>query len=249
MRSRYTLDQVCKVRRWRVLPDLSALTKRTLHYYRSTDQQKNDCRSLQKNKTWRIIGLLSYKGGQAKTTSAIHLAGYLSRQATTCLIDCDLNRSALAWADKGGLPFEVVDEAQTARAARRFEHLVIDTKARPGSTDLEAMAANCDALVIPCTPDRLALDALRLTLDALGRLDPAGYRVLLTICPPRPSRDADDTRATLRSAGLPVFEGSYPERSLSNAQRWRAVWSAIRATLGRQNARQHTRRSATSCSR
>ena len=72
------------------------------------------------------------------------------------------------------------------------------------------MAANCDALVIPCTPDRLALDALRLTLDALGRLDPAGYRVLLTICPPRPSRDADDTKATLRAAGLPVFEGVIP---------------------------------------
>lgn len=157
-----------------------------------------------------IIGLLSYKGGQAKTTSAVHLAGYLGRQASTCLIDCDLNRSALAWADKGGLPFEVVDEGQTARAARRFEHLVIDTKARPGAADLEAMAANCDALIIPCTPDRLALDALRLTLDALGRLDPAGYRVLLTICPPRPSRDADDTRAALSAAGLPVFEGLIP---------------------------------------
>lgn len=157
-----------------------------------------------------IIGLLSYKGGQAKTTSAVHLAGYLSRQASTCLIDCDQNRSALAWADKGALPFEVVDEGQTARAARRFEHLIIDTKARPGSADLEAMAANCDALVIPCTPDRLALDALRLTLDALGRLDPAGYRILLTICPPKPSRDSDDARATMGEAGLPVFKGLIP---------------------------------------
>jgi hypothetical protein len=30
------------------------------------------------------------------------------------VIDCDLNRSALSWAGRGLLPFEVVDEQQTA---------------------------------------------------------------------------------------------------------------------------------------
>lgn len=157
-----------------------------------------------------IIGLLSYKGGQGKTTSSVHLAAYLNKLAPACLIDCDLNRSSLAWADKGLLPFEVVDEQQTARAARRFDNLVLDTKARPGGRDLEAMAENCDALVIPCTPDRLALDALRLTIEALGQLNPARFRVLLTLCPSRPSHDADDTRAALVEAGLPVFKGQIP---------------------------------------
>ena len=158
-----------------------------------------------------IIGLLSYKGGQGKTTSAVHLAAYLNALKPACLIDCDLNRSSLAWADKGLLPFEVVDEQQTARAARRFDHLVLDTKARPGGRDLEAMAENCDALVIPCTPDRLALDALRLTIEAIAdKLNPARFRVLLTLCPSRPSHDADDTRAALEAAGLPVFKGQIP---------------------------------------
>ena len=76
-----------------------------------------------------ILGILSFKGGQAKTTSAVHIAAFLSKRASTVLIDSDLNRSALTWAGRGELPFAVVDEQQTARAARQYENIVIDTKA------------------------------------------------------------------------------------------------------------------------
>jgi len=142
-----------------------------------------------------------------KTTSAVHLATYLQQQAPTLLVDGDPNRSATGWARRGALPFKVVDERQAARYARDFEHVVIDTEARPNEEDLRALVGGCDLLVIPTTPDALALDALMLTVTALRGLGAANYRILLTVIPPRPNRDGDDARAMLLHSQLPVLAG------------------------------------------
>lgn len=152
-----------------------------------------------------IITVASFKGGQAKTTSAIHLAAYLQNDKPTLLIDGDPNRSATGWARRQGLPFKVIDERQAARYAREYEHIVIDTQARPTQEDLRALADGCDMLIIPVTPDALSLDALFLIVEALEHLGSNRFRILLTIVPPRPSRDGDDARGTLQEAKLPVF--------------------------------------------
>jgi chromosome partitioning protein len=123
------------------------------------------------------------------------------------LIDSDPNRSALTWAQHEQLPFKVVDDQQTARVAREYEHLVIDSKARPSRSDIASMQENSDLLVLPVTPDPLSLEALMLTLDALGEMDKNRYRVLLTICPPYPSHDDEDARRLITGAGLPMFSG------------------------------------------
>ena len=155
-----------------------------------------------------ILGCLSFKGGVSKTTTSIHLAAFLSKRKPTALIDCDPNRSAQNWAARGApLPFTVVDELQTARVARQFENLVIDTKARPVAEDIKSLEANCDLLILPTTPDPLSLDALMLTLDALGTLDKNRYRILLTIVPPFPSHDGDDARLILQKKKYPLFTG------------------------------------------
>jgi chromosome partitioning protein len=114
-----------------------------------------------------IVTIASFKGGVGKTTTAVHLAAYLAEKAPTLLLDGDENRSATAWAQRGSLPFRVADERQAAKLGRDFEHLVIDTQARPDHDDLKALAEGCDLLVIPSTPDILALDALILTVEAL----------------------------------------------------------------------------------
>lgn len=155
-----------------------------------------------------IITVASFKGGVGKTTTAVHLAARLQSQDPTLLVDGDANRSATAWGKRGNLPFKVVDERQAARYAREYEHIVIDTEARPDEDDLKALAGGCDLLIIPTTPDALALDALMLTVTALQAIGTDNYRVLLTIVPPRPSRDGDEARTLLRQGSIPCFESA-----------------------------------------
>ncbi|MBD1863264.1 MULTISPECIES: ParA family protein [Trichocoleus] len=153
-----------------------------------------------------IITIVAYKGGVGKTTTAIHLACYLQKKAPTLLIDGDANRSALGWAQRGILPFKVVDERQGPKFARQFEHIVIDTAARPGADDLKAIAEGCDLMIIPSSPDALAMEALAQTVEAMRELGADQYRILITLTSPKPNKDAELARATLTEAGLPVFE-------------------------------------------
>ena len=100
--------------------------------------------------------------------------------------------------------------ARPPRVSREFEHIVIDTAARPVRDALEALVAGCDHLIIPTTPDALALDALVQTVGALEALGATNYRVLLTIVPPAPSRDGDEARASLAAKHVPVFTTAIP---------------------------------------
>lgn len=152
-----------------------------------------------------IITIAAFKGGVGKSTTALHLACYLQTQAPTLLIDGDANRSALGWAKRGDFDFKVVDEKQGVRFARDFEHIIIDTPARPDDDELKTIAEGCDLLILPTSPDALALDATMKMVGCLHELK-TQYRILLTIIPPLPNRAGRDARAALEEAELPVFE-------------------------------------------
>jgi chromosome partitioning protein len=153
-----------------------------------------------------IVTVTSFKGGVGKTTTAIHLAAFLQGHAETVLIDADPNRSALSWASRGELPFPVIDEWHPHGLSPDFQHIVIDTQARPTQDDLATLAANCNLLVLPTTPDILALDALVLTINYLKSIQFDRYRILLTAIPPQSSKAEEDVRSLLHETHLPVFQ-------------------------------------------
>ena len=153
-----------------------------------------------------LITCTSAKGGVGKTTSAVHLAAVLSKDDKTLLIDGDPNHSALKWAKRGQLPFQVVDLMAAPKHTRHYEHIVFDTPARPNSDDLEALVEGCDLLIIPTTPDILSIDATLETVEMLKVLKCDRYCILLTIIPSAPRKTGSQAREAL--AEFPLFKQS-----------------------------------------
>lgn len=151
-----------------------------------------------------LITVAGFKGGVGKTTTAVHLACYFSKLGNTLLVDGDPNRSATGWSKRGSLPFKVVDLMQAALHSPKYEHIIIDTAARPEKDELEALADGCNLLVLPTTPDALAIDALMQTVDVLQTLGSDRYRILLTMVHPKPVKMAQMARAALSE--LPLFK-------------------------------------------
>lgn len=167
-----------------------------------------------------ILTVISFKGGVGKTTTAIHLAAYLQAFAPTILIDGDLNRSAMQWAAKGRLSFPVVDEREGLKSALSFENIVVDTAARPETEEIKSLARGCDLLLLPTSPDVLAMGALRANIQMLKRLNVQNFRILITLVPPKPSTVGTEARDYLIGEGLPVVGqmvkrlAVYPKASL-----------------------------------
>ena len=151
----------------------------------------------------KILTVTGYKGGVGKSTTAIHLATFFSELGKTLLVDGDLNRTSLAWAERGEFPFEVVNQHKAMKAISGKEYVIIDTPARPDSDELAELADGCDLLILPTTPDVVSLQPMMQTARDLG--DGVFYRVLITIVPPYPNKEGQVMQQELQKANLPVF--------------------------------------------
>ena len=151
----------------------------------------------------KLITVTGFKGGVGKSTAAIHIAAYFSDLGNTLLVDGDPNHTAIAWANRGKLPFEVVTANQSLKAVAGRDWVIFDTPARPNSEDLAELVDGCDLLVLPTTPDIVSILPMIDTVQAVGK---AKYKTLLSIVPPRPIKDGENAQNELKEAGYPVFE-------------------------------------------
>lgn len=173
----------------------------------------------------KIVAVAGRKGGIGKTQVAIHLAAYLSGRGRTLLMDGDPNRNASEWRDVGeervrageireGLPFEVAGVARATRRVGEMDYVVMDTEAQPAYEDLADIAAGAHFMILPTQPHYGALKVLEKTvldLHEMGRKD--GYKVLLTVVPPRPSVEGDAARRRLEGH-VPVFGAQIGRRAV-----------------------------------
>jgi chromosome partitioning protein len=105
----------------------------------------------------------------------------------------------------GKLPFKVVTDIQMPKYIRQFEHIIIDTQARPTKEDLEELADSCDLLILPTTPKALDLDALLRTIEILHQMK-SNFKVLLTMVPPPPSQSGKEAKEMLLAENIPIFK-------------------------------------------
>lgn len=153
------------------------------------------------------VSVASYKGGVGKSTTAIHLATWLTtvKKRRVLLVDQDPNQTCVDWVERSDrlAPFDVVaidDDVDPAK----YDDVVIDTQGRPDQSLLEALAGSDNFLVLPTTTDAFAIAALLKTIDQFEALGADKYRVLLTQVPPPPSRAGAFAREAL--AEYPVFK-------------------------------------------
>lgn len=151
----------------------------------------------------KIITVTGYKGGVGKSTTAIHLATFFSELGKTLLVDGDLNRTSITWAERGEFPFEVVNQHKAMKAISGKDYVIIDTPARPDSDELKELADGCDLLILPTTPDVVSLQPMMQTARDIG--ENVCYRILITIVPPHPNKEGQVMKRELQKSDVPIF--------------------------------------------
>ena len=161
----------------------------------------------------KYIGFANSKGGVAKTTSAIHFTYWVAalKRLKAVLIDDARNQSALKWFSRSKEntkftpPFEVAPFTKIARASQGKEMVVLDTQASISKEALQGLAEDCDLVVVPTKADIDSIMGAVNTVDVIKE-NGGDYRILITDCPPAPSKIGLEAQEALNDDGYQVIE-------------------------------------------
>lgn len=110
-----------------------------------------------------LIGVLNQKGGVGKSTTAAHLAYWLShyQQQNILVIDADSQQSSSQWLDTMGLVCKVIDDPeelfeQTLELSQAYDSIVVDAPGVLGETTKSILLA-VDLALIPVQATQLDL--------------------------------------------------------------------------------------------
>ncbi len=188
-----------------------------------------------------FITVCGQKGGVAKTCTSIHLASvWHSEGKKVCIVDADKNRSALAYASRGNLPFPVFPVSSAAKASRSSEIVITDGQASSDQEELKHLAYGSDLVILPTTAKARSVELTVELANLLSNLK-VNHAVLIVKVDFRQQKAAQQAKAALENFGLYVFDTFIPLLSAFDKAEasGNAVFEAV-DDLGRSDPRRMT---------
>ena len=188
-----------------------------------------------------FITVCGQKGGVAKTCTSIHLASvWLSEGKKVCIVDADKNRSALAYASRGNLPFPVFPVSSAAKASRSSEIVITDGQASSDQEELKHLAYGSDLVILPTTAKARSVELTVELANLLSNLK-VNHAVVIVKVDFRQQKAAQQAKAALENFGLYVFDTFIPLLSAFDKAEasGNAVFEAV-DDLGRSDPRRMT---------
>jgi len=188
-----------------------------------------------------FITVCGQKGGVAKTCTSIHLASvWHSEGKKVCVVDADKNRSALAYASRGNLPFPVFPVSSAAKASRSSEIVITDGQASSDQEELKHLAYGSDLVILPTTAKARSVELTVELANLLSNLK-VNHAVVIVKVDFRQQKAAQQAKAALENFGLYVFDTFIPLLSAFDKAETsgNAVFEAV-DDLGRSDPRRMT---------
>ena len=188
-----------------------------------------------------FITVCGQKGGVAKTCTSIHLASvWNSEGKEVCIVDADKNRSALAYASRGNLPFQVFPVSSAAKASRSSEIVITDGQASSDQEELKHLAYGSDLVILPTTAKARSVELTVELANLLSNLK-VNHAVVIVKVDFRQQKAAQQAKAALENFGLYVFDTFIPLLSAFDKAEasGNAVFEAV-DDLGRSDPRRMT---------
>jgi len=188
-----------------------------------------------------FITVCGQKGGVAKTCTSIHLASvWHSEGKKVCIVDADKNRSALAYASRGNLPFPVFPVSSAAKASRSSEIVITDGQASSDQEELKHLAYGSDLVILPTTAKARSVELTVELANLLSNLK-VNHAVVIVKVDFRQQKAAQQAKAALENYGLYVFDTFIPLLSAFDKAEasGNAVFEAV-DDLGRSDPRRMT---------